>query len=101
RKSIRGAASNEQLATAFRSGLAVEGKVEREIKGGYEVRVARQRAFCPFSQIDIGRSEPAAHIGRSYEFRITEYKDGGKNLVVSRRAVPQEGHCARGAPAPP
>jgi small subunit ribosomal protein S1 len=99
RKLIRGAASNEQLASAFRSGLAVEGKVEREIKGGYEVRIARQRAFCPFSQIDIGRSEPAAHIGRSYEFRITEYKDGGKNLVVSRRALLEEAQRAGAAAA--
>jgi small subunit ribosomal protein S1 len=99
RKLVRGAASNEQLASAFRSGLAVEGKVEREIKGGYEVRVARQRAFCPFSQIDIGRSEPATHIGRTYEFRITEYKDGGKNLVVSRRALLEEAQRAGAAAA--
>ena len=32
-------------------------KVEREVKGGYEVTIARQRAFCPFSQIDLHRSE--------------------------------------------
>jgi small subunit ribosomal protein S1 len=99
RKLVRGAATNEQLASAFRSGLAVEGKVEREIKGGYEVRVARQRAFCPFSQIDTARTEPATHIGRTYEFRITEYKDGGKNLVVSRRALLEEAQRATAAEA--
>ena len=68
----------------------MEGKVERAVKGGYEVRIARQRAFCPFSQIDTMRTEPATHEGRVYAFRIIEYKEGGKNLVVSRRALLEE-----------
>src|SRR5262245_8950058 len=51
RKLARGAATQQQLEDAFRSGLAVEGKVVGAIKGGYEVRIARQRAFCPNSQI--------------------------------------------------
>jgi small subunit ribosomal protein S1 len=90
RKLVRGAATSRQLENAYRTGLPVEGKVEREVKGGYEVRVARQRAFCPFSQIDTMRTEPAAHIGRVYEFRITEYSESGKNIVVSRRALLEE-----------
>src|SRR3954454_15006619 len=45
RKLMRGAATDRQLESAFRASLPVEGKVEREVKGGYEVRVARQRAF--------------------------------------------------------
>ena len=36
--------------------LAVEGKVEKQVKGGYEIRIARERAFCPLSQIDIART---------------------------------------------
>jgi small subunit ribosomal protein S1 len=90
RKLVRGAATQRQLESAFRAGLPVEGKVEREVKGGYEVRIARQRAFCPFSQIDTVRTEPSAHLGRVYEFRIVEYSEGGKNLVVSRRALLEE-----------
>src|SRR5215211_4719864 len=50
RRLARGAATARQIEDAFRSGLPVEGKVEQEVKGGYEVRIARQRAFCPFSQ---------------------------------------------------
>jgi small subunit ribosomal protein S1 len=91
RKLARGAASQRQIEDAFRAGLAVEGKVDSEIKGGYEVRIAGQRAFCPFSQIDLVRTtDPAQHVGRVYAFRIIEYKDGGKNLVVSRRALLEE-----------
>ncbi len=83
RKLALGAATARQLEDAFHSGLPVEGKVERAVKGGYEVRIARQRAFCPISQIDIVRNtDPAQHEGRVYQFRIIEYKDGGKNLVV-------------------
>ena len=66
RRLARGAATQRQLEDAFHSGLPVEGKVEKAVKGGYEVRIARQRAFCPFSQIDILRTnEPAVHEGRS------------------------------------
>jgi small subunit ribosomal protein S1 len=90
RKLARGAATQRQLEDAFQTGLPVEGKVERAVKGGYEVRIARQRAFCPISQIDTLRTDPSAHEGRVYRFRIIEYKDGGKNLVVSRRALLEE-----------
>lgn len=100
RKLALRAATVQQLEDAFRAGLPVEGKVECEVKGGYEVRVARQRAFCPVSQIDIVRNtEPAQHIGRVYRFRITEYKEGGRNLVVSRRALLEEEQQAQAAEA--
>ena len=90
RRLARGAATLRQLEDAFRSGLPVEGKVEREVKGGYEVSIARQRAFCPFSQIDLHRTEGAVHEGRVYQFRIVEFKENGRNLVVSRRALLEE-----------
>jgi small subunit ribosomal protein S1 len=81
------AASDRQFEDAFHSGLPVEGKVEREVKGGYEVRIGRQRAFCPISQIDVRGADALAHEGHVYQFRIIEYKEGGSNIVVSRRAL--------------
>jgi small subunit ribosomal protein S1 len=96
RKLVRGAATEKQLEDAFHAGLPVEGKVERAVKGGYEVRIARQRGFCPLSQIDTLRNtDPAEHLGRVYAFRIIEYKEGGRNLVVSRRALLEEEQRAR------
>jgi small subunit ribosomal protein S1 len=89
RKLARGA-TERQLEDAFHTGLPVEGKVEKAVKGGYEVRIGRQRAFCPMSQIDTVRTEPSAHEGHVYEFRITEYKEGGRNIVISRRALLEE-----------
>jgi small subunit ribosomal protein S1 len=98
RKLIRGAATQQQLGDAFRAGLPVEGKVERVTKGGYEVRIAGQRAFCPMSQIDLVRTpDPAVHEGHVYTFRIIEFKDGGKDLVVSRRALLEEEQRASAA----
>ena len=88
RKLQRGAATARQLEDAYRSGLPVEGKVDRAVKAGYEVSIARQRAFCPMSQIDIIRhADPDVHVGRVYTFRIIEYRDGGRKFVVSRRAL--------------
>ncbi len=86
RRGVRNAETQRELEDAFQAGLAVEGKVEKSVKGGFEVRIARERAFCPLSQIDIVRTaDPAVHEGKVYPFRIIEYKDGGKTVVVSRR----------------
>ncbi len=91
RRLQRGAASRRQLEDAFSARLPVEGKVESQVKGGYTVTVAGQRAFCPVSQIDTVReTDPLAHIGRVYTFRIIEFRDDGRKFVVSRRAWLEE-----------
>ncbi len=96
RRLARAAATRRQLEDAFETGLPVEGKVERAVKGGYEVRIGRERAFCPFSQIDTGyTADPSVHEGQVYQFRIIEYGDGGRNLVVSRRALIEEEQAAK------
>jgi len=88
RRMQRGAATKRQIEDAFRAGLPVEGKVDAEVKGGFTVTIARQRAFCPHSQIDIVRqSDPAGHLGRVYAFRIIEYAEDGRKFVVSRRVL--------------
>jgi small subunit ribosomal protein S1 len=98
RRGVLGAATARQLEDAFHARLPVEGKVERAVKGGYEVRISKQRAFCPISQIDVARNtDPAQHEGRTYRFLIIEYKEGGRNLVVSRRAVMEEEQRANAA----
>jgi small subunit ribosomal protein S1 len=97
RRLARSAATERQLEDAFRTRLPVEGKVERAVKGGYEVRIGRVRAFCPMSQIDTLRTDPATHEGRVYGFRIVEYKEGGRNIVVSRRALLEEEQRAAAA----
>ena len=88
RKGVRNAATQRELEDAFNAGQAVEGKVVQPVKGGYEVRVARERAFCPLSQIDVVRTDdPNVHVGKTYAFRVIEYRNGGKDVVLSRRKV--------------
>lgn len=89
RKLARGQADQRHLEEAYRAGLPVEGKVDRQVKGGYEVRIGGKRAFCPISQIDLRRDTDAEeHVGRVYTFRILELRD--RDLVVSRRALQEE-----------
>ena len=88
-----GPALDPSIRQAYEQNLPVEGKVEKEVKGGYEVTVCGQRAFCPYSQIDRWRKETAKdaenpYIGQTFTFRVSEYgsDDRGVNLIVSRRA---------------
>jgi len=78
----------DELESAHAAGIPVEGKVTGVNKGGLEVEMAGARAFCPISQADRGFvTDPQALVGRSMLFVITELRDGGKRIVVSRRAV--------------
>jgi small subunit ribosomal protein S1 len=87
-----GASANSQLEEAWQTGVPVEGVVEKEIKGGYEIRLGGStRAFCPFSQIALRRVEnPESLIGSRLTFRITDYGEKGRNIVVSRRSLLEE-----------
>ena len=90
-------AEDETIRRAFDRGLALDGKVEKEVKGGYEVTVCGQRAFCPYSQIERFRKTlPAGadnpYIGQTFSFIVQEYStdDRGLNIIVSRRAVQEK-----------
>jgi small subunit ribosomal protein S1 len=87
-----GASGSAQLEDAWRSGVPVEGLVEKEIKGGFEIKLGgAARAFCPFSQIALRRVDNAESlIGTRLAFRITDYAENGRNIVVSRRSLLEE-----------
>lgn len=91
------AAIDQTIQHAFNNHLALEGKVVKEVKGGYEVTVAGHRGFCPYSQIDRSRRQlpPGAenpYVGKTFSFLVQEYGEDerGANLVVSRRAVQEK-----------
>ena len=87
-----GASGNSQLEDAYSNGIPVEGFVEKEIKGGFEIKIGGStRAFCPFSQISARRGENAAtFVGQHLKFKITQYGERGRNIVVSARALAEE-----------
>ncbi|HEV8584030.1 MAG TPA: S1 RNA-binding domain-containing protein [Methylomirabilota bacterium] len=87
----QGAHAREALGMAAQTGMPVEGRVAGVIKGGYEVTVGGLRAFCPFSQMDLRRPDNEQDfVGRVLEFRVTKFAEGGRNVVVSRRALLEE-----------
>ncbi len=83
-------AGRDALQQAYDSGTPVEGKVGETNKGGFAVDLGGTRAFCPFSQIDVRRADdPTVFVGRSFQFKILELSEDGRNVVVSRRALLQ------------
>lgn len=77
-----------ELSDAYAARVPVEGKVTGVNKGGLEVEVAGVRAFCPISQADrVYLEDPQILVGRTLQFIVTELRDGGKRVVLSRRAV--------------
>jgi len=87
-KAVSGAGSMNMLRDAFENSIPVEGKVKGQIKGGYQVEIAERRAFCPLSQVDLKPADNLdQHVGKSYLFLITQFEEGGRNIVVSRREL--------------
>ncbi len=82
-----GDADESSILDARDSQIPIEGKVTGEVNGGYEVEIGNKRGFCPYSQIDLHRQDPAAYIGQKFNFMITECDDSLRNLVLSRREI--------------
>jgi small subunit ribosomal protein S1 len=86
-----GSSGLEQYESAHASGIPVEGTFEAETKGGFTVKLGGNvRAFCPFSQSGFRRDETESIPGRSVSFRITQFGERGRNIVVSHRAILEE-----------
>jgi len=76
------------LEAARDARVAVEGVVGAAVKGGVEVRVLGARAFCPASQLGTEYIADLASLeGSKLEFLITEVKNGGRDVIVSRKAL--------------
>lgn len=87
-RAISGIGGLRMLEEAKAKGLPVEGKIESTCKGGFNVTVLHRRAFCPVSQVDNRFVENAEeYVGQTHEFIITKLEQGGRNIVISRRAL--------------
>lgn len=76
------------LHAAVSGGSPVRGTVSKALKAGLEVEIGAVRAFCPASQIDLNHvPDLAVFEGQELEFRVIEVRDGGRSVVVSRRAL--------------
>src|SRR6202030_5159 len=87
----------EKIEAAFKAKETVTGKVVDRIKGGLVVDIG-VRAFLPGSQYDL---RPTANLddlmGQEMDVRITKLNRRRGNVVVSRRALLEEGQLAKRA----
>ncbi len=86
------AAAKAHLEDVYENRIPVEGLIEKEVKGGFEVKIAGNiRAFCPFSQMGPHRIEDTEpFIGQKMIFKIIEYGENGRNVIVSHRVILEE-----------
>jgi len=88
----------ELLLLAYQNEMDIEGTVTGEIKGGFSVSISGYRCFCPFSQIDTKIDDDINnYLNKNLSFRIIEYKENGRNIIVSRRVLLDEARKAREA----
>jgi len=78
------------LREAYAAHIPVEGRVKAVNKGGFEVLVMGQKAFCPISQIEKKYCQnPEIHLEQSYSFLITQFEEDGRNIVIGRKELLQ------------
>lgn len=87
-----GDSARNYMEEAWRNGIPVEGTVEKEIKGGFEIKLSGDmRGFCPYSQMGLQRIENAPdYVGRKMTYKIIEYGEKGRNIILSGRAILEE-----------
>jgi small subunit ribosomal protein S1 len=83
-----GKALADDLEDAFDFETPVEGRVTEVVNGGFRVSIMGKLAFCPISQMDTKPiTEPESYIDKKFEFIITKFEKGGRNIVISRRRM--------------
>jgi len=83
----------KNLRKVYDEKLPVEGVVEKQVKGGFDVSMSSGvRAFLPVSQADIQKLErPEKILNTKITFYVERlYSDGKINIVVNRRKFMEE-----------
>jgi small subunit ribosomal protein S1 len=77
------------LLNAYKSQIPLEAMVEKEIKGGFSIKIsASASGFCPYSQMDTKKIDDVnAYIGKKLDFIVIEYTENGRNVILSRRPI--------------
>jgi small subunit ribosomal protein S1 len=81
--------ADEYLLNAYQNQIPLEATVEKEIKGGFSVKISTSvSGFCPFSQIDTKKiDDVSAYVGKKFDFIVIEYGENGRKIVLSRRPL--------------
>lgn len=89
RKPLREEAIKPEVERAFRDGTTVQGLITGVIKGGVDVDISGLRAFAPASGMDLHPQNAnfASLVGQRLEFKVTQYSNNGRDVVVTRRPM--------------
>lgn len=91
-KLLTGKSVDDFMFKAYQSQMPLEATVEKEIKGGFSVKINQNvSGFCPYSQMDTRKIDDAAsYVGKKLEFIVLEYSEKGRNIILSRRPLLQK-----------
>lgn len=89
RKPLREEEVKPKVEQASKDGSLVDGLVTGAIKGGVEVDIDGLRAFAPASGMDLhpANANFTALVGQRLAFRVLQYKNNGRDIVVTRRPM--------------
>jgi small subunit ribosomal protein S1 len=101
-------ADRDQLKAAWEAGTPIEARIEKAVPGGYQAKVGQARAFIPASHMTLpeladespkplATKDPQAagtatdpFVGKTMRFQVLEIKEGGRNILLSRRGLLRE-----------
>jgi len=83
-----GSTAQSFLEEAYENDIPVEGFVDKEIKGGFEIKISGNvLGFCPYSQMGLQKEDAQTYLGKKMIFQILEYGEKGRKLVLSSRIL--------------
>ncbi|MEZ4452259.1 MAG: S1 RNA-binding domain-containing protein [Nannocystaceae bacterium] len=83
-----------ELAAA--TGAPIEGTFSKSVKGGLEVEIGGVRAFCPASMAELTYMQDLEPlVGQKVAFKVIEVRDGGRSVIVSRKAILEDERAER------
>lgn len=77
----------EEVSTAFGEGRIIEGTINKQVRGGFDVNVGVE-AFLPASQ--VAARSPAQLIGQKLPFKVIKLDKRQRNVVLSHRIIKEE-----------
>jgi small subunit ribosomal protein S1 len=89
RKPLREEETKPFLEQAAKEGTHVQGLITGVIKGGVEVDIGGVRAFAPASGMDLHPQQAnfTGLLGQRLDFKVVQYKNAGRDVVVTRRPM--------------
>jgi small subunit ribosomal protein S1 len=89
RKPLREEEVKPAVEAASKDGSLIHGLVTGAIKGGVEVDISGLRAFAPASGMDLHPQNAnfTGLVGQRFDFKVLQYKNAGRDVVVTRRPM--------------